>query len=66
MFARYVEVFEAHPMDVSRAKEQEEGTSRIGAARRNRTTPGSVVTLRGLPYRYRHSTGTGNKNKKMF
>jgi hypothetical protein len=52
---RYVEVFEASPVDVARAKEQEEGggASRRsgGSVARRRGNGGSVVSLRGLPYR---------------
>jgi hypothetical protein len=54
VFARYVEVFEANPKDVARAKELEAGGGRGGglATPRRRATTSSVVTLRGLPYRY--------------
>ncbi len=55
LFVRYVEVFEASPVDVARAKEQEEGggPSRRsgGSVARRRGNGGSVVSLRGLPYR---------------
>ena len=55
LFVRYVEVFEASPVDVARAKEQEEGggASRRsgGSVARRRGNGGSVVSLRGLPYR---------------
>jgi hypothetical protein len=52
LFLRYVEVFEASPVDVARAKEQEKGGRRSGGSvARRRGNGGSVVSLRGLPYR---------------
>jgi len=45
MGSRYVEVFEANPLDVEKAKDGG------GRGRRERRTQGYVVQLRGLPYR---------------
>lgn len=51
MGSRYVEVFEAHPKDVARAKDEENRGNTSGpTARRRGNTTGSIVTLRGLPY----------------
>jgi hypothetical protein len=51
--SRYVEVFEANAVDAAKAKEQEGSKGRGGlTASRRKGTSGSMVTLRGLPYRY--------------
>ena len=48
---RYVEVFEANPLDVERAKDQEEGGGRGGGGRDRGRRSGHTVQLRGLPFR---------------
>ena len=50
---RYVEVFEANPLDVEKAKDREDGGGRGGRdrVRGRRSGGGFTVTLRGLPYR---------------
>ena len=50
---RYVEVFEANPLDVEKAKDREDGGGRGGRDRDRgrRSGGGFTVTLRGLPYR---------------
>ena len=48
---RYVEVFEANPLDVGRAKDQEEGGGRGGGGRDRGRRSGHTVQLRGLPFR---------------
>jgi len=49
MGSRYVEVFEANPLDVEKAKDRESGGGWRG--RRERRSHGYTVQLRGLPYR---------------
>lgn len=52
MMSRYVEVFEANPLDVEKAKDREGGgDGGRGGGRRDRRSHGYTVTLRGLPYR---------------
>lgn len=51
MGSRYVEVFEANPLDVERAKDQEEGGGRGGGGRDRGRRSGHTVQLRGLPFR---------------
>jgi len=46
--SRYVEVFEANPLDVEKAKDREDGGGGRGG---RRTRGGFTVNLRGLPYR---------------
>ena len=48
--SRYIEVFEANPLDVAQAQERERGGGR-GRDRRERRSHGYSVQLRGLPYR---------------
>ena len=47
---RYVEVFEANPLDVEKAKDREEGGGGGGRGRRM-DDGGHTVQLRGLPYK---------------
>ena len=49
---RYVEVFEANPLDVEKAKDREEGGGGGGGGRGRRMDDGGhTVQLRGLPYK---------------
>ena len=52
-YCRYVEVFEANPLDVEKARDREEGGGRGGGGRDRgrRSGGGYTVQLRGLPYR---------------
>jgi len=50
MGSRYVEVFEANPLDVEKAQDRERGGGR-GRDKRDRRSQGFTVQLRGLPYR---------------
>jgi len=49
MGSRYVEVFEANPLDVDKAKNREDGGG--GGSRGGRSSDGFTVQLRGLPYK---------------
>ena len=48
---RYVEVFEANPLDVEKAKDREEGGGGGGGGGRRMDDGGHTVQLRGLPYK---------------